>query len=227
MSNTWHDELFRLCRGYMAPEYALWGYLSYKADVYSFGVVVLEIVSGQNNNSFVPSEAHFCILDWVMSLRLIELNFISVSNADTIMGGGTESLGNTSLYLQAYYLYQSDNLMQLVDGNLRLEFDKKEAEMVLKVALLCTHASPAPRPTMPEVVGMLEGRMAVPETIPGPGTLTQDPRFRATRDLQELRQVQSQTGSESQHSSMVHTFCSSAGSEGIIEINPEKRPYLS
>ncbi|KAK3003675.1 hypothetical protein RJ639_018372 [Escallonia herrerae] len=29
--------------GYMAPEYALWGYLSDKADVYSFGVVALEI----------------------------------------------------------------------------------------------------------------------------------------------------------------------------------------
>ncbi|RVW24986.1 putative LRR receptor-like serine/threonine-protein kinase RFK1 [Vitis vinifera] len=29
--------------GYMAPEYALRGYLTYKADVYSFGIVVLEI----------------------------------------------------------------------------------------------------------------------------------------------------------------------------------------
>ncbi|GFP96953.1 probable LRR receptor-like serine/threonine-protein kinase rfk1 [Phtheirospermum japonicum] len=29
--------------GYMAPEYALWGYLTDKADVYSFGVVILEI----------------------------------------------------------------------------------------------------------------------------------------------------------------------------------------
>ena len=27
----------------MAPEYALWGYLTYKADVYSFGVVALEV----------------------------------------------------------------------------------------------------------------------------------------------------------------------------------------
>ncbi|KAK1557137.1 hypothetical protein Q3G72_018798 [Acer saccharum] len=36
------------CRGYMAPEYAMWGYLTYKADVYSFGIVSLEIVSGKN-----------------------------------------------------------------------------------------------------------------------------------------------------------------------------------
>ncbi|XP_045800999.1 probable leucine-rich repeat receptor-like serine/threonine-protein kinase At3g14840 isoform X8 [Trifolium pratense] len=32
--------------GYMAPEYAMHGYLTDKADVYSFGVVALEIVSG-------------------------------------------------------------------------------------------------------------------------------------------------------------------------------------
>ncbi|KAK2994752.1 hypothetical protein RJ640_031025, partial [Escallonia rubra] len=34
--------------GYMAPEYALHGHLTYKADVYSFGVVALEIVAGKN-----------------------------------------------------------------------------------------------------------------------------------------------------------------------------------
>uniref|UniRef100_A0A3N7F9G3 non-specific serine/threonine protein kinase n=1 Tax=Populus trichocarpa TaxID=3694 RepID=A0A3N7F9G3_POPTR len=41
--------------GYMAPEYALWGYLTDKADVYSFGVVALEIISGKNNNNYMPS----------------------------------------------------------------------------------------------------------------------------------------------------------------------------
>ncbi|XP_050212587.1 cysteine-rich receptor-like protein kinase 44 [Mercurialis annua] len=38
--------------GYMAPEYAMHGYFSVKSDVYSFGVLLLEIVSGQKNNSF-------------------------------------------------------------------------------------------------------------------------------------------------------------------------------
>ncbi|KAM1001302.1 hypothetical protein ACFX15_007517 [Malus domestica] len=33
--------------GYMAPEYAMRGYLTDKADVYSFGILVLEIVSGE------------------------------------------------------------------------------------------------------------------------------------------------------------------------------------
>lgn len=36
----------------MAPEYLTQGQLTEKADVYSFGVLVLEIVSGQRNNTF-------------------------------------------------------------------------------------------------------------------------------------------------------------------------------
>jgi hypothetical protein len=52
-------------RGYMAPEYALWGYLTDKADVYSFGVVALEIVSGRSNSSYNPTNESVCLLDWV------------------------------------------------------------------------------------------------------------------------------------------------------------------
>lgn len=55
-----------ICSGYMAPEYALWGYLTYKADVYSLGVVVLEIVSGKNNNNYIPSGEFVCLLDLVI-----------------------------------------------------------------------------------------------------------------------------------------------------------------
>jgi serine/threonine protein kinase len=50
----------------MAPEYALWGYLTYKADVYSFGVVALEILSGKNNSNYVPSDNCVCLLDRVL-----------------------------------------------------------------------------------------------------------------------------------------------------------------
>ena len=57
--------LLDCCRGYMAPEYALWGYLTDKADVYSFGVLALEIVAGKNNMRYRPSENFVCLLDWV------------------------------------------------------------------------------------------------------------------------------------------------------------------
>ncbi|KAF5472316.1 hypothetical protein F2P56_009043 [Juglans regia] len=55
--------------GYMAPEYALWGYLTYKADVYSFGVVSLEIVAGKSNMKFRPNESYVCLLDWALVLQ--------------------------------------------------------------------------------------------------------------------------------------------------------------
>nr|POF08863.1 putative leucine-rich repeat receptor-like serine/threonine-protein kinase [Quercus suber] len=55
--------------GYMAPEYALWGYLTYKADVYSFGVVALEIVAGKNNMKYRPYENFVCLLDWALFLQ--------------------------------------------------------------------------------------------------------------------------------------------------------------
>ncbi|KAJ6926115.1 LRR receptor-like serine/threonine-protein kinase [Populus alba x Populus x berolinensis] len=115
--------------GYMAPEYALWGYLTDKADVYSFGVVALEIVSGRSNSSYNPTNESVCLLDW------------------------------------AFVLQKRGNLMAMVDPKLRSEFNKEEAEKMIKVALLCANASPSLRPTMTAVVSMLEGQTSVHEVI--------------------------------------------------------------
>ncbi|QCE10158.1 serine/threonine-protein kinase PBS1 [Vigna unguiculata] len=55
--------------GYMAPEYAMHGYLTDKADVYSFGIVVLEIINGRNNTIHRQKEESFSILDWAHMLK--------------------------------------------------------------------------------------------------------------------------------------------------------------
>ncbi|XP_010246509.1 PREDICTED: probable leucine-rich repeat receptor-like serine/threonine-protein kinase At3g14840 [Nelumbo nucifera] len=55
--------------GYMAPEYAMRGYLTDKADVYSFGIVALEIVSGKSNTSFRPKGESVYLLDWALILK--------------------------------------------------------------------------------------------------------------------------------------------------------------
>ncbi|KAI3913068.1 hypothetical protein MKW92_012281 [Papaver armeniacum] len=55
--------------GYMAPEYAMRGYLTYKADVYSFGIVALEIVSGKSNTNYRPKEEFVYLLDWAYVLQ--------------------------------------------------------------------------------------------------------------------------------------------------------------
>ncbi|KAJ7981873.1 putative Kinase [Quillaja saponaria] len=55
--------------GYMAPEYAMHGYLTDKADVYSFGIVALEIVSGRSNTTHRSNEESFYLLDWARLLK--------------------------------------------------------------------------------------------------------------------------------------------------------------
>ncbi|KAG6480638.1 hypothetical protein ZIOFF_057223 [Zingiber officinale] len=55
--------------GYMAPEYAMRGYLTDKADVYSFGVVTLEIVSGMSNANYKPKKEFVYLLDLAYVLQ--------------------------------------------------------------------------------------------------------------------------------------------------------------
>ncbi|KAK7324505.1 hypothetical protein VNO77_28107 [Canavalia gladiata] len=55
--------------GYMAPEYAMFGYLTDKADVYSFGIVALEIVCGKSNTIYRSKEETVCLLDMARILK--------------------------------------------------------------------------------------------------------------------------------------------------------------
>ncbi|KAH9797469.1 putative LRR receptor-like serine/threonine-protein kinase RFK1 [Citrus sinensis] len=176
--------------GYMAPEYALWGYLTYKADVYSFGIVALEIVSGKNNMSYAPALEFdcTCLLDW------------------------------------ACHLQQDGKLVELVDERLGSKYKKEEAERMIKVSLLCTNASPSLRPTMSEVVNMLEGKTAIPDMVPEAGSYSQDLRFKALRDQKGLRRSQNSTATQSQHSISAEFYqasSSTSAAQDLYEINEE------
>ncbi|PHT55835.1 hypothetical protein CQW23_04321 [Capsicum baccatum] len=111
--------------GYMAPEYAMRGYLTPKADVYSFGVVTLEIVSGRNSASYRPSDQTVYLLDL------------------------------------AYVLHEQGNLMDLVDPKLGTDYSWTEASAILELAMMCTNPSPTLRPTMSEIVKVIEGKTKI------------------------------------------------------------------
>ncbi|XP_038983265.1 LRR receptor kinase SERK2 isoform X2 [Phoenix dactylifera] len=54
-------------------------------------------------------------------------------------------------------LEREKRLDAIVDRNLCMNYNDQEVEIIIQVALLCTQASPEDRPTMSEVVRMLEG----------------------------------------------------------------------
>ena len=101
--------------------------------------------------------------------------------------------------------------MKLIDESLGPDVNISEAEMVIKAALLCTNASPSLRPTMSEVVNMLEGHAAIPDMVPDPSSYNEDLRFKALRDFHQHRPKQSLSVSQTQHSVTAHTFTSTSG----------------
>lgn len=118
--------------------------------------------------------------------------------------------GSVCLLDWACQLNQTKNLVGLIDERLGPNLNKTEIEKLVKVALLCTNASPSLRPTMSEVVNMLEGQADIPDAIPEPSTYNEDLRFKALRDLHQYRSKQSLSGNQSQDS-MTHTFSSASG----------------
>lgn len=164
--------------GYMAPEYAMRGYLTDKADVYSFGVVALEIVSGKSNTNYRPKEEFVYLLDW------------------------------------AYVLQERGALLELVDPDLGSEYSSEQAMVMLNVALLCTNASPTLRPTMSQVVSMLEGRTAVQDLLSDPGFSTINSKYKAIRNFW-------QNPSETQSMSVYGTYTDS--SETVTEKEENNR----
>lgn len=72
--------------------------------------------------------------------------------------------------------------MELLDPKLGSGVNKEEALRMIKVALLCANSSPALRPTMSEVVSMLEGRTDVHEVTVNPSIYDDEMRFRAFTD---------------------------------------------
>ncbi|KAJ6292720.1 hypothetical protein OIU78_024825 [Salix suchowensis] len=124
----------------------------------------------------------------------------------------------------ACHLQQSESFMELVDETLGSKVNIKEAETMVKVALLCTNASPTLRPTMSEVVSMLEGRMAIPDTLPEPSSYTEDLRFKAMRDLRQHEQSHRFSESQTQKSTTIQTCSSSSISENnSYEISLEQK----
>ncbi|CAH9107437.1 unnamed protein product [Cuscuta europaea] len=81
----------------------------------------------------------------------------------------------------AYVLQERGNVLELVDPELGSEYSAEEAMVMLNIALLCTNASPTLRPTMTQVVSMLQGHTLVQDLLSDPGFSSIELQLRSMR----------------------------------------------
>lgn len=125
-------------------------------------------------------------------------------------------------------MQESKNIDELIDEKLGSSTSREEVERMVKIALLCTNATPSVRPTMSEVVQMLEGNMSIPDVVPEGSTYTNDVRFRAMKDFHQDRQKQSSNWSQSQNSTAIRTDAAySSSTSGFNEISRDAISNIS
>lgn len=155
--------------GYMAPEYALNGYLSTKTDVFSFGILVLEIVSGRKNIIRHPDDERIDLLNYVSaqissSEREIPLRTIVVDSINRLQ---FDVLNLLKLFIQTWKLFEEGRSLEIVDPSLsKSNPDSEQALLCIQLGLLCCQAVVPDRPDMHSVHLMLSSDSF---TLPKPG----------------------------------------------------------
>ncbi|KAJ4802449.1 Receptor protein kinase [Rhynchospora pubera] len=119
--------------GYLAPEMLVPHAISTKSDVYSYGMVLFELVGGRKNFMLVVDGE---------SRQRQSSYFPQIVREKMVQG----------------------KLMEVVDESLvrNEEIREEEVSVLVRLALWCIQGNPELRPSMTEVVEMLEGRMPVP-----------------------------------------------------------------
>ncbi|KAG5564567.1 hypothetical protein RHGRI_000673 [Rhododendron griersonianum] len=123
-------------KGYLAPEWLLQQGISEKCDVFSYGIVLLEMVGGKR------------------SCRISKEN------------GSDKSRGKFRYFPKIVSeRLREGRVMEVVDKRVleRRGVDEREVKRLVCVGLWCIHEKPRMRPSMAQVVEMLEGRVAVAE----------------------------------------------------------------
>lgn len=128
--SSWFTTM-RGTRGYLAPEWLTNSAITEKSDVYSYGMVLLELGRGKKNCSLqTPSHS----------------------------GSANGSSGGEDYFsLRALEMHEEGRYLELVDPRLAGQVHTEEVEKLVRVALCCVHEDPVLRPTMTNVVAMLEG----------------------------------------------------------------------
>ncbi|CAK7334800.1 unnamed protein product [Dovyalis caffra] len=122
-------------RGYLAPEWFLEHGVSEKSDVYSYGMVVLEMIGGRRNVCLVQNGNDRSQRKWQYFPKIV------------------------------YQKMREGKLMEVVDDRLAESrgVDEREVRRLVFIAFWCIQEKARLRPSMGQVVEMLEGHVPVEE----------------------------------------------------------------
>jgi len=124
--------------GHVAPEYALYGQLTEKSDVYSFGVCLLELLSGRH-----------ALLEEQESKDCPEV----------------PSMAESFITEWTWSIVEKTSILDVIDPSIRNDSNQHVSaamERFVMVGMMCAHVMVAVRPTMKEVLRMLEGHSEIP-----------------------------------------------------------------
>lgn len=157
---------------YVAPEQAEYKRLSQQADVYSFGVLVLEVLTGRAPTTQIQRPPHAS-----QSRNNNNNNKCTHTNAAGSMVGA-------SLPEWVRSVVKEEWTAEVFDPEL-LRYKNIEDEMVamLHVGLACVTRQPEQRPTMREVVKMIEDMRVEQSPLPEEELEDDDPRFSLSPSL--------------------------------------------
>ncbi|KAK7380211.1 hypothetical protein VNO78_32711 [Psophocarpus tetragonolobus] len=98
----------------------------------------------------------------VYSFGVLLLVIVSGRRPLQVSGSPMSEFQRANLLSWARHCARNGKLVELVDESIEF-LDKEQALLCIKVALLCLLKSPARRPSMKEVVGMLSGELEAPQ----------------------------------------------------------------
>ncbi|XP_027927920.1 putative receptor protein kinase ZmPK1 [Vigna unguiculata] len=128
LNNSSRFSMIRGTRGYMAPEWVYNLAITSKVDVYSYGIVLLEMVTGKSPTIGVQS------IDGEESY-----------NGRLVTWVKEKKTGTYSSWLE-----------QIIDPAIETNYNKFKMDLLVRVALACVEESKDLRPTMSQVVEMLQ-----------------------------------------------------------------------
>ncbi|KAL3715723.1 hypothetical protein ACJRO7_007462 [Eucalyptus globulus] len=110
-------------------------------------------------HGFIPPEyalhGMFSVKNDVFAFGVVLLELISGPSVPGFRQHGARK--GTNDFKSVKVIVEHNELGCLIDPNMRGDYDEKEAEKLVKLALLCVQESPTKRPTMLEAVQVLKG----------------------------------------------------------------------